>query len=360
MRRFVTITSLVLALFAGALPAAAEVTQAELADARAKISAINADLEDEMDELEAALSLQRQYEQQISDIEEDLAERDRQIVLAEFAARDRARSMYVSAGADSVQAAASPESITRLGTKTAYLDAVVDLDTDVVNELLYLQEDRATLQEQIETLVADQEALTLELEAKTEEILSQLTVANDEYQALYDQWRIEEAERQRIAAEARAREQRAAAAAAAAQTGYASSAYVDPSGRTCPVAGAHSFTDTWGDPRVPNRTHKGTDMVGAVGTPLVAMENGYIWSPNWHWAGGYGLYLRGDSGDIYYYAHMNGYAPGIVDGTRVGVAQVVGYLGNTGNSTIPHLHLGYQPGGGPLTNPYQLLVKLCR
>jgi murein DD-endopeptidase MepM/ murein hydrolase activator NlpD len=90
------------------------------------------------------------------------------------------------------------------------------------------------------------------------------------------------------------------------------------------------------------------------------MENGYIWSPNWHWAGGYGLYLRGDSGDIYYYAHMNGYAPGIVDGTRVGVAQVVGYLGNTGNSSIPHLHLGYQPGGGPLTNPYQLLVKLCR
>lgn len=360
MRRLVTTSITLIALVLMALPALAEVTQEELREAREVVTAIGAELDGEMADLEAALLLQYQYEQQIADLSAEIQQRDREIALAAFAARDRARAMYVSAGADSFQAAASPETITRLGTKTAYLDAVVDLDLDVVNELEYLQIDRATLQVQIDALVAEQEVLAADLAAKTERILGELEEANTVYQALYDQWRVEEAERQRKAAQARARAQAAQAAAAAAQTGYASSAYVDPSGRTCPVAGAHSFTDTWGDPRVPNRTHKGTDLVAATGTPLVAMENGYIWSPNWHWAGGNGLYLRGDSGDIYYYAHLQGYASGIVDGVRVGVGQVIGYNGNTGNAVIPHLHLGYQPGGGPLTNPYQLMVKLCR
>lgn len=360
MRRLLTTAVALAALFAGAIPAGAEVTQDELAEARAQVNRISADLEDEMRELEDTLNLQRQYEQQIADLQEEMSQRDREIALAAYVARDRARSMYVSAGADSYRAASSPETITRLGTKTAYLDAVVDLDVDVVNELVYLQEDRAGLQTQIEALVVEQEDLAIRLEAQTEEILGQLEEANDEYQALYDQWRIEEAARQRAREAAARRAQQQAARTAAQQSGYASSAHVDPNGRTCPIAGAHSFTDTWGDPRVPNRTHKGTDLVAAEGTPLVAMENGYIWSPNWHWAGGYGLYLRGDSGDIYYYAHMQRYAAGIVDGTRVAVTQVIGNVGNTGNSTIPHLHLGYQPGGGPLTNPYQLLVKLCR
>ena len=53
--------------------------------------------------------------------------------------------MYVSAGASSLQALVSPEGITRLGTKTAYLDAVVDVDVDVVNQLVFLQQDYAAL-----------------------------------------------------------------------------------------------------------------------------------------------------------------------------------------------------------------------
>jgi murein DD-endopeptidase MepM/ murein hydrolase activator NlpD len=340
--------------------AGAEVTQSELNDARAVVNAISADLEDEMASLEDSLSQQRVYEARIQKLTDEIAQRDREIALAAYAARDRARSMYVTAGADRYQAAASPETITRLGTKTAYLDAVVDLDVDVVNQFIYLQEDRANLQVEIEVLSADQAALSADLEAKTQSILGELTAANDTFQALYDQWRVEEAERQRKAAEARARAQRAAAAAAAAAGSYSSSAFATVNGRTCPVAGASAFSDTWNNPRDPNRQHHGTDLVAAEGTPLVAIENGRIWSPNWHWAGGIGLYIRGDSGDIYYYAHMQKYAPGIVSGTRVGAGQLVGYVGNTGNSSIPHLHIGYQPGGGPLTNPYQLMVKLCR
>ena len=109
-----------------------------------------------------------------------------------------------------------------------------------------------------------------------------------------------------------------------------------------------------------NGYHKATDMMAALGTPEVAAESGTVWVMNSHWAGGTQLYLRGDSGDVYYYAHMQGYAPGLAEGARVGVGDLVGYVGNTGASSAPHLHFGYMPGGAALVNPYQLLVKLCR
>ena len=111
-----------------ALVARAEVTQADLQAARAEIGAISEDLEDELTELEKAISEQFVFETRIARIREDIINRDREIALAAFEARDRVRSMYVSAGAGDSQAAVSPESITRLGTKTAYLDAVIDLD----------------------------------------------------------------------------------------------------------------------------------------------------------------------------------------------------------------------------------------
>jgi murein DD-endopeptidase MepM/ murein hydrolase activator NlpD len=100
-------------------------------------------------------------------------------------------------------------------------------------------------------------------------------------------------------------------------------------------------------------------MMAATGTPLVAIESGVIWSPNWHYAGGIGLYIKGDSGDMFYYAHMNGYAPGIEGGVRVTAGQLVGYVGATGNAATPHLHLGYLPGGAYYDNPYPIVAAIC-
>lgn len=358
MRRFAA--AFVVGLVLLPVTALAEVTQAELADARNTANEIAAELDDELVALDRVLIRKQDFESRIERIERELADRDRQIALAAFAVRDQARAMYVSAGTTQLQAVASPEGITRLGTKTAYLDAVVDLDVDVVNQLAFLQDDRQQLTVEFERLVEENKALAAEIEDTVEEIMGRLSIANAEYTGLYEQWQIEEAERIRLAEEERRRQEAAAAAAAAAETGYSSSAGTPTRGRTCPVAGASSFRDSWGEPRYPNRQHHGVDMIAPQGTPLVSIETGYVWSPNWHWAGGIGLYIRGDSGDIYYYAHLERYANGIVDGLRVNKGQTVGYVGNTGNSSVPHLHLGYQPGGGPLTNPYQLMVKLCR
>jgi len=348
-------------ILAMAAPASAEVTQAQLKEARAKVNERSAELEDELAVLDGVLAEQAEYERRIARIQEDMAAREREIALSALAVKEQARAMYISAGATAFQTVVSPEAITKLGTRTAYLDSVVDVDADAVNQLTFLQIDYGQLQEQLSSLRSEQEQLAAEVAAVTEELMAELGVANEEYQALYSQWQKEEAERQRRRAAELARQRAAAAAAAAASGNYASSAFVDPSGRTCPVAGANTFRDTWLEARAyRGGAHHGTDMVAAAGTPLVAIESGYIYSKSWHWAGGNGLYLKGNSGDLYYYAHMQGYAAGISSGTRVGVGQIVGYVGSTGVSSINHLHLGYQPGGGPMVNPYQLMVKLCR
>jgi peptidoglycan LD-endopeptidase LytH len=355
--------ALVIAIFiiGTAVPAAAEVTQAELREARAKVDAKSRELESELAELDAVLAQQASYELRIARLQEEIASREREITLSALAAKEQARAMYMSAGANSFQTVVSPDGITRLGTRTAYLDAVVDVDTDAVNQLTFLQMDFEALRGELGTLLTEQESVAQQVTEATERLMVELGGVNDEYQALYSQWKKEEAAR--VAARLRAQQQAtaAAAAAAAAARGYSSSGFVDPSGRICPVDGANTFRDSWLEPRsYRGGKHHGTDLIAAAGTPLVAVENGYIYSMGWHWAGGNGLYIRGNSGDLYYYAHMQGYAPGIGTGDRVGVGQLVGYVGSTGVSSINHLHIGYQPGGGPLVNPYQLMVKLCR
>jgi murein DD-endopeptidase MepM/ murein hydrolase activator NlpD len=345
-------------LVALAAPAGAEVTQEELAEARAEVNAITAELDDELIALNDALGEMYRLQDRIARIQMEMATRDREIALAALAAKEQARSMYVSAGSTRYEAAVNPDGITTLGTKTAYLDAVVDLDVDAVNQLEFLQNDLTRLQGELDTMAAQQEDLAARLEASSNEITRTLEAASEEYNALYAQW-LKEEEARRIAAEqARLAAEAEAARKAAEESGYNSSAGTSTKGRTCPVAGANHFVYDWLDPRPGGRLHHGLDMVAAAGTPLVAVENGRVYSLNWHYAGGNGLYLRGDSTDVYYYAHMSGY--NVSEGQRVGRGQVIGWVGTSGNAVIPHLHLGYQPGGGPLTNPFQLMEKLCR
>lgn len=341
-------------------PASAEVTQADLARAWDEAKRISAQLEDRLAELEAVEARQWQYEIRAEALQKDIEDRERRMVLAELAVRERAVALYVSYGTGTSPAVVSVEGLTEASTRDAYLKALTNEDRDVVTELEFLQQDRERLQAELQALAAEQEDVRQEVGLLAEAITDELEVANAEYQNLWETWQREEAARVAAAEAERRRREAAARAAAAAATGGASSASVPAGSRVCPVAGPHTFRDSWGEPRSGGRSHTGLDMIAALGTPLVAIESGTIWSPNWHYLGGIGLYLRGDSGDVYYYAHMSGYGPGIANGVRVWAGQVVGYNGATGNAATPHLHLGYQPGGGALTNPYQLMVRLCR
>jgi murein DD-endopeptidase MepM/ murein hydrolase activator NlpD len=125
----------------------------------------------------------------------------------------------------------------------------------------------------------------------------------------------------------------------------------------CPVSGATAFVNDWGAPRSGGRTHKGNDMFAAFDTPLVAVVDG-VAVHDVDDLGGTGVWLVGDDGVSYYYAHLSRWEG--VD-RRVTRGEVVGYVGDTGNARggAPHLHFGIRAPDGVMVNPYPTVRALC-
>ena len=123
--------------------------------------------------------------------------------------------------------------------------------------------------------------------------------------------------------------------------------------------------DSFGFPRMPGTPdehwHEGIDIFAPAGTPLLATERGVITRVGSSRLGGLTVWLRGESGADWYYAHLQSHAPGIHEGMVVEAGDLLGTVGNTGNAvgTPPHLHMELHPGGGDPVNPYPLLSVIA-
>ena len=125
-----------------------------------------------------------------------------------------------------------------------------------------------------------------------------------------------------------------------------------------PIAKNYSFShyDDFGNARSYGfkRTHLGNDLMGNIGTPIIAVESGTVENIGWNQYGGWRIGIRSlDTKRYYYYAHLrknHPYAEGLEEGMTVKAGDVIGYLGMTGYSTkenvininVPHLHFGMQ------------------
>ena len=113
-----------------------------------------------------------------------------------------------------------------------------------------------------------------------------------------------------------------------------------------PIKGAvftSGFGWRWG------RMHQGDDFGTPVGTPLAAMSTGKVTFAGWE--GGYGnkLEITYWDGTVSVFGHMSQIATSV--GQSVAPGDIVGYSGNTGHSTGPHLHLEIHPDGGAAIDP---------
>jgi len=129
-----------------------------------------------------------------------------------------------------------------------------------------------------------------------------------------------------------------------------------------PVAGsAYGYSDDFGDPRHQGR-HEGCDIIDRNGTALVSVVDGTITrvQRTERGLGGIYIWIRDDTGNDYYYAHMQTILPEIQVNTRVTAGQPVGTMGMTGDArgTVPHLHFEIRPAGSAPINPYPELVKV--
>ena len=124
-----------------------------------------------------------------------------------------------------------------------------------------------------------------------------------------------------------------------------------------PVEGPLDISSEFGIRRNPfggysYETHEGTDFVGPYGMPIVATADGIVGRAEYY--GGYGKTVTIKHGYGYetLYAHMSEIAA--ESGARVKRGDVIGYLGNTGRSTGPHLHYGVYYKGDAI-NPRRVM-----
>jgi murein DD-endopeptidase MepM/ murein hydrolase activator NlpD len=337
MRRLV----LGLVLLGLPLAAAPAAQAAPLDDARRRERALEAELRAATTELQAAEAALARAEDQLAYDTGQLRAADRQQQGARAALAGQAAAMYRSGG-------------------LAIADALLDRDPSLVPGRV-----------EMATVLVSRHAQLIE-DAQVagdayRSVLGRVTRGHERARALRDQARTAVRRLESGLEEARALEARlvrleqrrkAAAKVTPAPPSGGGGAAVNASGTACILERPYSFIDSWGAARSGGRRHQGTDVMAPHGARVFAFVNGVVSRESSSTNGGIQLYLQGDNGVEYFYAHLSGYAVGT--GTRVRAGQLVAYNGQTGNAryTAPHTHFEVHLAGGPV-NPYPYLKRAC-
>ena len=308
--------------FAGVLSQIAGVTLAEVQkglkateQARALAVANTVGLSDDV----AAL------EKRIAQLETDKAQAIARLQQSHLQMKKRAVAGYMGSPAQPINQILAAEDFNDLSRRFELLQAVVEADRGRIEEHTAARE----------AVGAELEQLVIELDAKRSALTVSATV-------------LDGADSQLLAKQI----QLAAVRAGSNVVG---------AGFVFPLGGPHSYSDTFGAPRMFGTSyahlHQGTDIFAARNTPILAVERGVLIKVGTDVLGGIKVWLVGASGTRYYFAHMEAFAEGIVENKVVNAGDVLGFVGTSGNAagTPPHTHFEVHPNGGPAVNPYPLL-----
>jgi peptidoglycan LD-endopeptidase LytH len=312
---------------------------APLEDARRRQRALKAELQSATAELQAAEAALAKATDQLAYDKGQLQAADRQATGARAALAGQAAAMYRSGGLAIAGAL--------LDQDPALVPGRLELATVLAARHAQLIEDAQVAGDAYRSVLGRvtrgyERARTLRDRARA--AVSRLEAGLDEAQAV--EARLVRLEQRRRAA--------AKVTPAAAPAGGGSAP-----GSSCILERPYSYVDTWGAARSGGRSHQGTDVMAPHGARVFAIVNGVVSRESSSTNGGIQLYLQGDNGIEYFYAHLSGYAVGA--GTRVRAGQLVAYNGQTGNAryTAPHVHFEVHPGGGSPVNPYPYLRRVC-
>lgn len=343
--RAVSAVAVVLALLAASVITGNTASAENSDQVRARLAKVVA-------EADAAEARVAELETRIAKVEKRLAKVERSLEATGSAIGARSRALYMSgAGGFGVVASMMSSDKDTVLSKLGYLEVVARNDEQLLREGTALR--RSLRQDRVEL---DQ------LRADAVRTATQLTERRAELMKLLDKLAAQEqaaAERSRIAAE-RAR----AARLEAIRRARASRARVAPvlSGTfACLVGPARAYSDTFGAPRSGGRRHQGVDVFAPYGSPVYAVESGVVVESGSNGLGGIVIWLQGDSGTAYYYAHNS--ANLVRTGERVAVGEQIGRVGTSGNAqgTPPHVHFEVHPGGRRVAaiNPTPFVRRVC-
>jgi murein DD-endopeptidase MepM/ murein hydrolase activator NlpD len=338
MRRIVFGLVLLALLLAG-VPA---IQAAPLEDARRRQRALKGELQAATAELQAAEAALAKAEDQLAYDRGQLEAANRQHRGARAALAGQAAAMYRSGGLAIAGAL--------LDQDPAQVPGRVEMATVLVSRNAQLVEDAQVTGDAYRS------------------VLGRVTKGYERAKAIHDQaraavGRLETGLEEAQALEARLarleRRRQAAAKVAPAPPPSSGGGGGGGSGSACILDRPYSYVDSWGAARSGGRSHQGTDVMAPHGARVFAIVAGVVSRESSSTNGGIQLYLQGDNGIEYFYAHLSGYA--VATGTRVRAGQLVAYNGQTGNAryTAPHVHFEVHPGGGTPVNPYPYLRRVC-
>jgi septal ring factor EnvC (AmiA/AmiB activator) len=354
----------------------ADDAEAELADADERLAEVEAIVNDVAAALERQRAAVAEAEERLAQVEDEAAE-----VRARL--EERAASMFKQGAVRDFDVLLSSEGAEEALARTTYLRALTLGDAST-SEMLAASEvavdaerERLAVEEQrLDEMLTEQEELLAEVEelrsrralaaADARARVEQLEQEHDDLVAESNQIEqlIQDRRAQQRAAEREAERQRAAEAARASSSSSGGSS--SSNGGSAPSGGGSAQTSApsssgfawplcapvtseygprWG------RMHQGIDQGASTGTPIGASASGTVISAGWQ--GGYGNLVLIDHGSVVTaYAHMSSMA--VSAGQSVSQGQTIGNVGNTGNSTGPHLHFETRVNGNAV-NPRQYL-----
>ena len=359
-----------------ALPAYAQVTDEDIDRARREVNRLTEESAELGQEVIDAYGRQSALDSEITQLRESIEFAETRMAEAEGRLEDLAVELYMGSTSGNNLSVLFSANDQAYPAGMEYLREASGVDEGVVDELRATRDELDHQTARLGEALEEQQVLTVELEQNAGELQSDLADAQEVYDDLVERQRREEEERRRREEEERRRQAAQAAAASQSSSGGGGESSgggssserapapappsLPPGTGVCPVAGAVSFTDSWGDPRSGGRAHKGVDMIAARGVPIVAIYSGRIQRTSNSSLGGKSIYFVSDAGDLYYYAHLDDFGD-IGAGQNVPAGYVIGYNGSSGNAPeyLPHLHFEYHPGGGSAVNPYSLVRGLC-
>ena len=339
-------------------------SQSDVDDLKDKIESLEEDEKEQQkiqEELEARIEeTERQIAlctQQIAGLDSEIETKEAEIDQKTAELEDnkelfkqRLRAMYMSGGTNDLEVLLGADDFADYLVKSELSRSISEHDNELMEEIAY------TISE-VEAEKAEVEAKKAERTAVKKELASQKSSLNDdlaESKALLAQIGEDkdDAQREYDKAVADVEAQIKAASSSDSYDGEISGEtgiIVDYTGDgfCWPCPGYYGITSgfkwRWG------RQHKGIDISssGIYGKPIVAADSGTVIVAGYN-NGGYGNYVMVDHGNgfITLYGHMSAYA--VSSGQRVSQGEVIGYVGNTGRSTGPHLHFEVRVDGTPV------------
>ena len=395
-RLFVAIALAIAIISPAYAQASGEITREQVDAALDQRQEVSASLESVTARFEKAISDEMLTRERIVALSKSVARLEQDIGTKRVQVKNLVISRYMSGGSLGTERVFTARTFTDLPVQDQYYQLMNARDVALLHGLESAEALQVEQQQLLDETLVEQEALVAEIGVLTEEIIGQLEEADAAYNSIAISYEQQEEEKRRKAEEAQIAREEAARKAAEEAARQATSTTVaapitttttsgggdsttttsaptttttQPSapppvvtdGKTCPINAATSFSDTWGAPRSGGRTHTGVDMMAARGAPIVAIESGTITRTSNSSLGGISIYLTGNSGNRYYYAHLDAVAEGVHGGMAVSVGELVGYNGSSGNASYsaPHLHFQYAPPGSDWINPYPLVKALC-